>query len=79
MLFYLLRIEVSIIIAPKISLARKTQEDLEKFEDTTFLDKVRELYLKRAEQKGYYIVNSDDIIEIVQEKIQKIVIEKLKG
>lgn len=66
-------------INPKISLARKTQEDLEKFEDTTFLDKVRELYLKRAEQKGYYIVNSDDIIEIVQEKIQKIVIEKLKG
>lgn len=65
-------------INPKISLARKTQEDFEKFEDTSFLDKVRELYLKRAEQKGYYIVNSDDIIEIVQEKIQKIVIDKLK-
>ena len=64
-------------INPKISLARKTQEDLEKFEDTTFLDKVRELYLKRAEQNGFYVVNSDDIIEIVQEKIQNIVIEKL--
>lgn len=66
-------------INPKISLARKTQEDLEKFEDTTFLDKVRELYLKRAEQKGYYIINSDDIIEFVQAKIQKIVIDSLKG
>ncbi|MFX1339459.1 MAG: dTMP kinase [Promethearchaeota archaeon] len=65
-------------INPKISLARKTQEDLEKFEDTIFLDKVRELYLKRAEQKGYHVINSDDIIEIVQEKIQKIVIDKLK-
>lgn len=64
-------------INPKISLARKTQENLEKFEDTTFLDKVRELYLQRAKQKGYYVVNSDDIIEIVQEKIQKIVTDKI--
>ncbi len=64
-------------INPKVSLARKTQENLEKFEDTTFLDKVRELYLKRAEQKGYYVVNSDEIIEIVQEKIQKIVTDKI--
>ena len=66
-------------INPKISLARKTQEDLEKFEDTPFLDKVRKLYLKRAGQNGYYVVNSDDIIEIVQEKIQKIVIDRLLG
>ena len=65
-------------IDPKISLARKTQENLEKFEDTSFLEKVRELYLKRAEQERYYVVNSDDIIEIVQEKIQNIVIDKLK-
>ena len=64
-------------INPKISLARKNQENLEKFEDTTFLDKVRELYLKRAEQKKHYVVNSDDIIEIVQEKIQKIVTDKI--
>ena len=64
-------------INPKISLARKTQENLEKFEDTTFLDKVRELYLKRAEQKGYFVINSDDIIEIVQEKIQKIVTDRI--
>jgi dTMP kinase len=71
-------ITIILDINPKISLSRKTQEDLEKFEDTTFLDKVRELYLKRAEQKGYHVINSDDIIEIVQEKIQEIVIDKLK-
>ena len=65
-------------IDPKISLARKSQEILEKFEDTTFLDKVRTLYLNRATEEGYYIVKTDDIIEIVQQNIQTIVIKKLK-
>jgi dTMP kinase len=65
-------------IDPKISLARKTQENLEKFENTPFLNRVRKLYLKRAELNGYNVVGSDDIIEIVQEKIQNIVIDKLK-
>ena len=64
-------------IDPKIALARKTDKGLEKFEDVGFLNKVRNLYLNRAEQEGYYIVNTDDIIELVQEQIQKIVIDKL--
>jgi len=51
---------------------------LEKFEDTKFLDKVRTLYLNRATEEGYYIVKTDDIIEIVQQNIQTIVIKKLK-
>jgi dTMP kinase len=66
-------------IDPKISLSRKTQENLEKFEDTTFLDRVRELYLSRAKTNGYHLINTDDIIEIVQGKIQKIVFESLKN
>ena len=72
--------DVTIIldIDPKISLARKTESDLEKFEDTTFLDEVRKLYLKRAKEEGYYVINSDDIIESVQEKIQNIISDKLK-
>lgn len=65
-------------IDPKISLARKSQEILEKFEDTKFLDKVRTLYLDRAKEEGYYIVNTNEIIEIVQQNIQTIVIKKLK-
>ena len=65
-------------IEPKIALARKTQQELEKFEDTSFLDKVRALYLKRAKEENYYIVNSNEIIEFVQEKIQEIVLQKLK-
>ena len=65
-------------IDPKISLSRKTQDSLEKFEDTKFLDKVRELYLSRAKTKGYVVINSDDIIEVVQDKIQAVVLDALK-
>jgi dTMP kinase len=64
-------------IEPKMALARKTEEDLEKFEDTTFLDKVRDLYLSRAKLEGYHVINSNEIIEFVQERIQKIVLEEL--
>ena len=65
-------------IDPKLAIARKNEEELEKFEDSSFLDKVRDLYLSRAKQEGYYIINSNDIIEFVQEKIQKLVLEKLE-
>jgi len=65
-------------IDPKKSLARKSQESLEKFEDTKFLDKVRNLYLDRAKDEGYNIINTDDIIEIVQQNIQTVVVKNLK-
>ncbi len=65
-------------IDPKVAMARKSGA-LEKFEETPFLDKVRDLYLTRAKKLKYYVINSDDIIEFVQEKIQKIVINKLKA
>lgn len=70
-------ITIVLDIDPRISLPRKSG-DLEKFEDTPFLDKVRDLYLTRAKKLKYYVINSDDIIEFVQERIQKIVINKLK-
>ena len=65
-------------IDPKISLSRKNQEYLEKFEDTSLLDKVRQVYLTRAEKLGYSIINTYNIIELVQTEIQKIVLNKLK-
>ena len=64
-------------IDPKIALARKNEEQLEKFEELVFLEKVRNQYLTRAKQEDYFTVSSDDIIELVQEKIQKIVLDKL--
>ncbi len=65
-------------IDPKISLSRKNQEFLEKFEDTPLLDKVRRVYLTRAEKLGYIIINTNNIIELVQSEIQKIVLNKLE-
>jgi len=64
-------------IDPKISLSRKNSEELEKFENINFLKKVRDVYLHRAKKKNYYIINSNDIIEIVQDRIQKIIIKHL--
>lgn len=65
-------------IDPSIALSRKTQNDLEKFENLSFLNKVRERYLERAKIENYEIINTNEIIEIVQNQIQKIVLEHLK-
>ncbi|MFX1572221.1 MAG: dTMP kinase [Promethearchaeota archaeon] len=70
-------ITIILDIDPKIALARKEDKDLEKFEDTNFLDQVRDLYYSRAKQNKYNIISSDNIIELVQEKIQKIILDKL--
>ncbi|MFX1410700.1 MAG: dTMP kinase [Promethearchaeota archaeon] len=66
-------------IDPEIALPRKTNKNLEKFEDRAFLSKVRDLYLIRAKQEGYFVINTNDIIELVQEKIQGIVLAKLSS
>jgi dTMP kinase len=72
-------ITIILDIDPKTSLARKSQEASDKFENSIFLYKVRKLYLKRAEEENYFVVDTDDIIEFAQEKIQNIVVNKLKG
>ncbi|MHA2288525.1 MAG: dTMP kinase [Promethearchaeota archaeon] len=64
-------------IDPKLSLTRKRHKVLDKFEDTVLLEKIREVYLDRAKEEGYIVIDTDDIIELVQSKIQKVVIEKL--
>ena len=65
-------------IDPKVSLARKNEQEFEKFEDIEFLNNVRELYLSRAKEENYTVINSDDIIEIVQEKIQEVVLNYIE-
>ena len=65
-------------IDPKISLSRKNQEFLEKFEDNSLLNEVRKVYLTRAENLGYSVINTNNIIELVQSEVQKIVLDKLK-
>ena len=70
-------ITIILDIESNIALARKTDTSLEKFENVEFQNKVRELYLERAKQENYYVVNTNDIIELVQEEIQKIILTKL--
>jgi len=62
-------------IDPKLSLSRKNQEFLEKFEDNSLLNKVRKVYLTRAENLGYSVINTNNIIELVQNEVQKIVLD----
>ncbi len=64
-------------IDPKIALIRKNGDDLEKFENIVFLEQVRNLYLNRTKEEGYCMINTDGIIEYVQERIQKIVLDKI--
>ncbi|HEY0088021.1 MAG TPA: dTMP kinase [Candidatus Lokiarchaeia archaeon] len=71
-------ITIILDIDPKISLERKASTDPDKFEKISFLDKVRRKYLERAKKNRYIVINTDDIIELVQEKIQKIIFDKLK-
>lgn len=75
------RADLTIIldIEPKLALTRKPNKILDKFEDTLVLEKVRKVYLDRAKDEGYIVINTDDIIEIVQSKIQDIVIGKLNN
>ncbi len=70
-------ITIILDIDPNISLKRKNDQELEKFEELTFLEKARRLYLSRAQEEGHFVIESDDIIELVQEKIQEIIKKKL--
>jgi dTMP kinase len=64
-------------IDPRLSLARKPHKVIDKFEYTSMLENVRQVYLTRAKKEGYFIINTDEVIELVQVKIQEIVVEKL--
>jgi len=64
-------------ISPEIALKRAIRKRWEKFENTLFLTKVRELYKKRAKEKGYPLINSNRNIKEVEKDIQKIVLKHL--
>lgn len=71
-------VTVLLDIDPKLALQRKTDEELEKFENLEFLNNVRTLYKKRAQKLGYRIISSDNIIELTQQEIQEIIFPLLK-
>ena len=59
-------------ISPKIALARKRRpKPKEKFEHVAFLEKVRQIFLERAQENGFVIINAESSIQEVQKKLQK--------
>ena len=58
--------------SPKIALARKKRpKPKEKFEHVAFLEKVRQIFLERAQENGFKIINAEGSIKEVQDQIQK--------
>lgn len=62
-------------LEPEISAARISTN--EKFENVEFLKKVRENYLKLAEQENFAVIDASKNKTEVQKEIQKIVLTKL--
>jgi len=66
-------------IDPRISLKRKyskpNSDDIEKFENESFLDEVRKIYLLRAKALNFVIIDAQQSLEIVSEEIVNILID----
>jgi len=66
-------------ISPETSLSRiKDRAYIEKFEKIEFLRKAREIYLSRAKTKKYYVLNAEEDLETVQERVRRIVKNYMK-
>ncbi|MFX1295298.1 MAG: dTMP kinase [Promethearchaeota archaeon] len=59
-------------IEPEVGLSRKAKVS-DKFENVTFLHKVRENYLQRAKNKHYPVINTNRPINQVQVDLQELV------
>ncbi|MFB6489888.1 MAG: dTMP kinase [Thermoproteus sp. AZ2] len=62
-------------IAPEVALARIRARGLaeEKYERLDFLKRVRELYLRRAEERGYAVINAERPAEDVAEEVYRLI------
>ena len=67
-------ITILLDLSPQVALARKRKsKEKEKFERTAFLKNVRQIFLSRAEEEGFKVVNAERSIKEVQSKIRKYV------
>jgi len=59
-------------IPPSVALARKKRpKPMEKFEHESFLTKVRQVFLERAKEQGFIVVDAERSIKEVQNQLQK--------
>jgi len=67
-------ITVLLDIPAEVALRRKRKpKSKEKFEQATFLTKVRQVFLDRAKEQGFPVINAEQSIKEVQNQIQKLV------
>lgn len=59
-------------VPPEVGLSRKPKLE-DKFEDVTFLPKVREIYLQRAKTQHYPVINTDRPLNQVQADIKEVI------
>lgn len=66
-------------IDPRISLKRKysklDSDDIEKFENESFLDEVRKIYILRAKALKFVIIDAHQSLEIVSKEIVNVLID----
>ncbi|HIH61358.1 MAG TPA: dTMP kinase [Methanobacteriales archaeon] len=53
--------------------AQRRFEGLERFEDRSFLERVRKKYLRIAEENGFFIVDANRGVNIIQDDIRRII------
>jgi len=70
-------ITIILDVDPKVSLTRKDVEP-ERFENATFLSKVRKKFLERAKMKGYCVIDASRSLEEVQTEVLKAVLPLVK-
>jgi dTMP kinase len=65
-------------VDPEIAVARIAQRGgVEKFEHVSFLRRVREIYLKRAEEEGYPVVDASRPPDVVAREVANIIKTRL--
>ncbi|BAW30869.1 probable thymidylate kinase [Methanothermobacter sp. MT-2] len=69
--------EIVILLDVNPKKARRRFKGLERFEEESFLKKVRKKYLKIAEENDFFIIDANRGINIIQEDIRKIIAAKL--
>jgi thymidylate kinase len=66
-------------VAPAVGLGRKEMpKKRDKFETVPFLTKVRQVFLSRAKEQEFVVINSDAPISETQSKIQEAVAPLLR-
>jgi dTMP kinase len=65
-------------VDPEIAIARIARRgEIEKFEHVSFLRRVREIYLRRAEEEGYPVVDASRPPDVVAREVANIIRTKL--